>query len=261
MALSKLVSLVPFRAMPLLRRVWCWWKGRADARYVAETGHTFLPPASLRFHVGSVEPEFFVDVGKRCAADLEQALGTLGREWSSFERVLDFGCGCGRTLVWLRDRGPELFGCDLHEPCIDWCREKLDFGTFCTNEARPPFDFPDGSFDLVYAISVFTHLDEQDQFDWLRELQRVTRPGGVLLLSVHGRPTWGGLEPDEVRELERRGILVKEAHALWGVFARYFNTCHDEGYVRERWDEFFEVRAYLPRGINNHQDLVVLERR
>ncbi len=258
---KRLISLVPNRAMPLLRRAWCWWQGRGDVRYIAETGHDFLPPATLRFHVGSVERESFVRVGQSCVADLTAALSTVGRELSGFGQILDFGCGCGRTLVWLRECGPQLFGCDLHEQCIDWCKRNLNFGDFRTNDVCPPLAFDDGAFDLIYAISVFTHLDEQDQFHWLRELERVTRPGAIVLLSVHGRSAHDVLDPAEKQQLEQSGILVKEAHALWGVFAKYFNTYHQESYVRERWSDYFDVRGYLPRGMNNHQDLVVLERR
>ena len=58
-------------------------------------------------------------------------------------------------------------------------------------------DFPDAYFDLIFNHSVFTHLDENYQDAWLAELERVTKPGGVLVLSVSGQHPFS--------ELEKRG--------------------------------------------------------
>ena len=61
--------------------------------------------------------------------------------------------------------------------------------TFEANNALPPLLFPDCAFDLVFAISVFTHLDEQYQLAWLAELRRVAQPGAILFSppTVNGR--------------------------------------------------------------------------
>ena len=54
------------------------------------------------------------------------------------------------------------------------------------SRSEPPLPFATESFDLVYSISVFSHLDEQLGDAWLAEVARVFVPGGVALLSVHG---------------------------------------------------------------------------
>jgi len=51
---------------------------------------------------------------------------------------------------------------------------------------QPPTGLPAQGFDLVYGISVLSHLSEPDQFAWLAELARLTRPGALLLLSTLG---------------------------------------------------------------------------
>ncbi len=247
--------------MPLVRRAYCWWKGRKDAEFVATSGFAFLPPATLRFHVGSIDPEAYVGIGENCVADLENALRGLGRELGSFESVLDFGCGCGRTLAWLQGRVDRIHGSDLHEECVAWCGQHIPFADSRRNGKLPPLDFEDEAFDLLFAISVFTHLNEGDQLEWLAELRRVTRPGAFLLLTVHGPSTWSTLSAEEQTVLEQQGFLAKQARALWGVFDEYFNSYHAESYVRNTWSQYFEVLAHLSRGMNNHQDLVVLRRR
>jgi len=258
--LRRVIHALPPWTAPPLRRAYCALQGRGDAAWVARTGCDFLPPAALRYHVGSVQPDDYARIGQRCAEDLERALGAVGRDLSSFEHALDFGCGAGRTLAWLRDRGPRLSGTDLHAGCIDWARARLGFAEFRVNRASPPLDYPDASFDLVFSFSVFTHLDQDDQRAWLAELRRVSRPGAVLVLSTHGPTCTKDLSPAERAALEAHGFLALPARGLWGVFERYFNSYHLEAWVRRVWGESFILRAALPRGLNDHQDLYVLER-
>src|SRR5262245_56972531 len=80
-------------------------------------------------------------------------------EVSQFKSVLDFGCGCGRILAhYVPLAGSIAFcGTDIDEAMIDWCREHIPGMDFSVNGALPPLRWPDGQFDFVLAISVFTH--------------------------------------------------------------------------------------------------------
>ena len=74
-----------------------------------------VPPPELRFSVGATtNAAEFLRVGRRCARDIDRALASVGRHLSSFDRCLDFGCGCGRTLRWMAPRRDQagLFGTD-----------------------------------------------------------------------------------------------------------------------------------------------------
>ena len=105
---------------------------------------------------------------------------------------------------------------------------------------------------------------------WLSELRRITRPDGVLLLTVEGQSTWSRIrrsaeEPFASRwqqELERKGILFIENDAWVGSThpSFYHSTIHAPWYVFDHWAEFFDVDAYLVEGAWA-QDLVVLRRR
>jgi len=75
------------------------------------------------------------------------------------------------------------------------------------NAIEPPLAFADATFDLVYAISVFTHLPETLQWPWIVELHRVIEPGGVLLLTLSGEGDFERITESE-REQFRRGELV-----------------------------------------------------
>jgi len=69
-------------------------------------------------------------------------------------------------------------------------RHRLVHWRIAVEKTQPPLPFPDNSFDLIYAVSVFTHLSEEHQRTWLPELRRVLRPGGrLLLVDIGGEQT------------------------------------------------------------------------
>jgi SAM-dependent methyltransferase len=119
--------------------------------------------------------------------------------------------------------------------------------------------FEDESFDLVYALSVFTHLTGDLQIAWRDELRRVLRPGGLLLVTTHGRSYVPRLGDDERERFERGELVVR-----WGDVAGT-NLCsayHPEAYLRDTFAQgfaFLELEAEGARG-NPTQDLVLLRK-
>ena len=147
-----------------------------------------LPPARLRVLVdGHANPDGFIEDS---ALGAEMIRGTLARAGTDIEElgsILDFGCGCGRTARhWARLEGPEIHGCDYNPELVDWCERNLPFMRVRVNDAEPPAPYPEGRFDLVYAISILTHLTEPAAQAWLAEFARMLRPGGLLLVTTHG---------------------------------------------------------------------------
>jgi SAM-dependent methyltransferase len=198
----------------------------------------------------------------------------VARTLDDFERVLDFGCGCGRLLRHLgqvADR-VQIHGADIDSEMIEWLRANVPFARFDVTAPEPPLPYPDKYFDLIISHSVFTHLDEGLQDVWLAELQRVTRPDGILLLSVNGQSGWRRTREDAVRagqdvdpweaELESRGILFIPADAFVGSTHPefYHSTIHAPWYIFGHWSQYFEIDAYLPDGAWA-LDLIVLRRR
>src|ERR687890_36517 len=113
-------------------------------------------------------------------------------------RILDVGCGTGANLLMLSKYG-EAEGVDISEDALAFCRERgLDKVKLGAAEELP---YEDGSFDLVTALDVVEHMD--DDLGGLKEMRRVLRPGGRVLLFV---PTfmflWG--VQDDVSNHRRR---------------------------------------------------------
>ncbi len=215
-----------------------------------------LPPRRLMVRVaGTSDAEWFLRSG-RAGYDAIAAHVPLHEIGS----VLDFGCGCGRvTRHWNAFAG-SVSGSDLDERAIEWCRRNLSFAGFETNGLAPPLAFEEKSFDLVYALSVFTHLTAELQIAWRDELLRVLRPDGYLLVTTHGRSYLPRLESRE-RERFRRGELVVRWGDLPGT-----NLCsayHPEAYLRETFGAGLDLVELAPEGAlgNPTQDLVLFRAR
>ncbi len=225
-----------------------------------------VPPAELIQRVaGDSNSEWFLRSGRTSVRELERTLAIAGRTLDSFESLLDFGCGCGRMLRWMEPltRGGALHGTDIDPEGVAWCQAHLPFARCTVNDADPPLPFGDASFDLVFNHSVFTHIDERRQDRWLTELRRVTRPGGLLVLSTHGLAVLPDDRPDFRAALERDGIVFLDGTAspTLGLPDWYQTTLHAPWYIYEHWGRWFEVRAHVPAGSLGTQDHVLLERR
>jgi ubiquinone/menaquinone biosynthesis C-methylase UbiE len=129
-------------------------------------------------------------------------------------RVLDAGCGSGRTLDELARYG-STHGAELNPLGLAVARRRGHDVEHAPVERLP---FPDASFDLVTCLDVIEHTD--DDVAALRELRRVTRPGGQLVVSVPAHPRlWS--RHDEVnghrRRYTRRTLRAAAVAAGWHV--------------------------------------------
>ena len=180
-----------------------------------------LPPARLRYKVrGSASGDAFARIGRACATDIDAALRSCGHSVAQSRRILDFGCGCGGTLLWLTDLAPtaSISGTDIDASAIEWCGANIPFAKFAVNGALPPLAYADASFDLVYAVSVFTHLDEDYQFRWLAELERIIVPGGVCVVTLAGPGSWNEMPVSDRQMLADRGFVYIRDEATSGLF-------------------------------------------
>ncbi|MBA2616482.1 MAG: class I SAM-dependent methyltransferase [Actinobacteria bacterium] len=235
-----------------------------------------VPPAELiRRVTGSPEADAFVRGGPWHLDAFARALERVGKTYGDFASIYDFGCGCGRITLPLRERAPQarIAASDIDEEAVGWLAENAPDVDARPNGGLPPLPYEDDSFDLVLAWSVFTHLPEDYQDAWLQELRRVTAPGAVLLLSVHGETNWRWTwrEPLASRRWSptRARLALLRRHrgfAHWrgdgwdALFPDYYHTTwHTHGYIRERWSRWFEVADIAP-GEGPEHDIVVMRR-
>lgn len=138
-------------------------------------------------------------------------------------RILDVGCGTGTMLQYLAHYG-DVLGIDADEEAVRFCHERGVEQVQQVTTAMLPF--PAATFDLITILDVLEHIE--DDRGTLRELHRVLRPGGTLLLAVPAyRFLWG--PQDEISGHKRRYMAgeIRERLTTAGFRLRrrsYFNT-------------------------------------
>jgi ubiquinone/menaquinone biosynthesis C-methylase UbiE len=155
-----------------------------------QNGKFPIPPRNLQLNYG-VDDESYLAGGAADVSTMYRLLGDSGFEVPRAKRVLELGCASGRMIRHMIDVAPaaELFGVDIDGQQIRWCIEHLSPPIqFCHTTIVPHLPFEDHYFDLVFAGSVFTHIEDIHE-TWLHELGRVIRPNGRLYISISDEHT------------------------------------------------------------------------
>jgi SAM-dependent methyltransferase len=204
------------------------------------------PPARLRVRViDGGDPAGFFHGGRTTATAVRDALARAGVAPSELHDVLDFGCGCGRVARHFRTEPWNLHGCDYNASAIEWCDRHLPFMKASVNGLEPPLPYPDDSLDLVYAVSVLTHLTDTLGRAWIDEWRRMIRSGGVLLFTTIGDTRRHHLNARQLAVYDG-GEPVVTKERLEGM-----NACvahHPPGYVTGSLLDGLEVLAAVPGG-------------
>jgi SAM-dependent methyltransferase len=208
------------------------------------------PPLQLANRVGSLdeaaEPMAYYDeLGRATYADI---VSQLPEDWDfAGKRMLDFGCGAGRTLRhFAREaQAAEVWGCDIDEPSIRWISQHMcpPFHALL-NGPEPPLDQPSSSFDFIWGVSVFTHITD-NWSRWLAELHRLLRTGGLLYLTFMGRGT-SQLIAGEPWDEEKVGMNVLRYGQSWDLGGPM--VMHSPWWIEEHWGRAFEIVSLQPDG-------------
>ena len=175
----------------------------------------------------------------------------LGRPLSEVGKILDWGSGCARNTQPMIHfiGGSKVFGVDIDPVNIAWSKQHVPEATFEVSGLLPPLDFEDNSFDVVYGLSIFTHLTELAQDLWLAELFRVLKPGGIAFLTFHGEAAAysRGFSVDDMENYRFRGIeeyvLDRALIEVVDDSNYYRSTFHTTDYLKSRWGKYFDVRG------------------
>ena len=218
-----------------------------------------LPPLEMRKLVGPTDVSAFDNAaGDAVYPYLPQ---------DAFERVFDFGCGCGRVarrLLQQRPQPQQYVGIDLHRGMVEWCRTNLtpyaphfefqhhDVHNVHFNPSGAaetlPFPARDESFTLVEALSVFTHLTHEQTPHYLAEAARVLATGGYLHSS------WFLFERRHFPMLHAHNAALYVSHRDPSAAVLY-----EREWVRaEAANAGLVISTIIPPGIRGHQWILAM---
>jgi SAM-dependent methyltransferase len=187
---------------------------------------------------------------------------------------------------FLKDIEPEnLYGIDCDPEVIQLCKESNLPGNFKVINPSPPTHFPNDKFHYIYSYSVFSHLSEEIHKAWLKEFQRILKPGGLLIVTTRPRDFI-------LRCAELKKATELPDHAKGSAFAFsnteeclvqydsgaycfsytggdgvrhgsfYGETCIPEQYVEKEWGKYLNVLNYLECQTHQRfdQDVIVAQK-
>lgn len=230
-----------------------------------------LPPLGNMMQPGPEAKENFIRLGTNIAKNVHEALSAHIPDMNG-RRVLDFGCGVGRLAMPLYHWHGYPTDCvDVSPWCIGVVQKRLTDVNVKKINTLPPTPFPDNTFDGVYAVSVWTHLPLETQWPWLREINRILKPGGVAAITTSGyralryrreqrkQEGWTGVTDDD---LALEGVIYKDCDPKHhdGVGSKYGYVAHDPEWTKENWGRLFDYVEFRPAAIYGMQDINVVRK-
>lgn len=203
--------------------------------------------------------------GESNVSELENLLVDLGSPLHESDSVLEFACGYGRlTRHFVRRISPsKLMVSDIDQTAVDFVRESFGVGGFYSSR-EPEKLVHDRRYDLIIVVSLFSHLPMESWPGWLRRLEEMLKPWGLLVFSTLPWDTGGAPVPDEQKGAFELGFLYSERNETRGrLGGRDYGTAFvTRDFVTRAVSENVAARLmkHSPRALNGVQDVYVVQR-
>ncbi len=217
--------------------------------------HKLDVPPNLRLKVTGVTDEgAHMVIGEKCCKDIIDTVSKhliLGKN----TKILDFGVGCGRVLQFMMKNSnlalSNLYGVDVDAEAINFIKNVYPKEVNLSVSGHfPPLTFEANTFDLVYAISVFTHLNDHLIGVWLDEMYRVVKKNGYLLFTTH----------DAKNKDDHISFSVPKAHKEMGFPAYYGVSYTSKDYISTKITQSkFTLVEYVSKGLSENQDIYLVK--
>jgi len=249
------------KSLDTIRYQWIKWKTQEERkRFKQQYPEIVLPPDYYMYETFSLDYQQYYFASKEAArywVDLFEQYKDLNDT-----HILDWGCGPGRIirhLPLLAPQSAKFYGCDYNPKYIDWCSNNLLDIQFDSHQVSPPLPYADASMDLIYGISIFTHLSEKGHEMWLEELYRILKPNGLLCITLHGDVFKSRLESLQLADYEK-GHLVTVGNTSEGH--RTYIAFHPPAFVAKCKQKFtlLQQKPGILKNAKPQQDIWLLQK-
>ena len=192
--------------------------------------------------------------GYEILQSLDAVLRAAGKDWMGLRSVLEFACGFGRfTRFLVRELPSERIWCsDIQSEATEFAANQFGVGGFTSS--YEPGDLTVGrKFEIIYVVSLFSHLPRQRFEQWLTALYSLLDDDGLLLFSTHGEHLCAGqpLDPSGVTFFPNSEIdtLSKSEYGISFVSPESVSKIAEACGIRHL--------HFVEREVCGHQDLYV----
>ena len=207
-----------------------------------------IPPDYMMYESFNLNYRNYYNSGNNTA----QILKRLFEKYINFQdtRVLDWGCGPSRVIRHFSKLCPssEFFGTDYNSNTINWNKANIKDVTFELNKLTPPTKFKSDFFNMIYGMSVFTHLSIENHRNWIDELYRISKNNAILILTTHGDVYRSKLMKSDRAKYDS-GQLVVQAKTKEGH--RTFAAYHPTETIKSLFADKFEVIEHISGKVEN----------
>jgi SAM-dependent methyltransferase len=211
----------------------------------------------------------YLSAGLSAARCIQAALHSAGKG-DAVGAILDFPCGYGRVLRFLRAMFPDsdITGGEIQTAALDFCQREFSVTPFLSSTDFTSLSLS-GKFDVIWCGSLITHIDEQTTADLLRLFYRHLSDRGICIFTTHGqrfaqkikdkKQTYGLSEKGQEKVLcefqekgygyanyiNRSGYGISAAsHSRVIELARSVGTWQQVCYLEHGWDHIQDVYAF-----------------
>lgn len=238
-----------------------------NKRFKKQHPHKAIPPDHWLYETFQLDYQKYFEDGELAAKEI--------LNWTAeflpieLPTILDWGCGTGRIIQHMHHHNPYLllYGADINQEMIQWNQQNIKSVLFSSISIHTPTLYPSNYFDLIYGVSVFTHLPSKLQIEWIKEIDRICKPSGILLLTTMGTKFSDQLLSEEKNLLESNGILEKDEAVQEHLYAgdRNYSVYESPAFFNKIISNYFNVLQFYD-GLSypekfGGQDLWILQKK
>jgi ubiquinone/menaquinone biosynthesis C-methylase UbiE len=208
------------------------------AKFKKKYTEFILPPWTIAYDAyAGLNPDDYLNLGVFHARKID----FLVKKYKPDQKKLiicDWGCGPMRVLRHLpiiMRKTNKFIGLDYNKETISWAAATFPDIEFHLNGLNPPLPLKDQSADVIYAISVFTHLSEGLFRDYVKDIYRVLKKNGILIATLHGDQSATHLLKKEM-ENYKGGKFVARDKVEEGK--RIYASYHPKSFVADAFKKY-----------------------
>ncbi len=215
---------------------------RQNKKFRHENPEFVLPPDYYLYETSKLDYRQYREEGELAAIEI---LGWIKKYVRQPLRILEWGCGVARIVRHMprhAGTGTTVYGADINRQMIEWDAAHIKDVQFSLISYQAPTHFSDLQFNFIYAFSVFTHIEGDQQEAWLREMNRILDRNGVFLFTSHGKKYEANMDADMKAQFHEKGYYTISYHRKGH---RMMTTYNRPNTFRTMIEKYFVVCDYF----------------